>query len=71
MQLTDAESLMSFGNGPVVQSKNLFKPLRGTEAFHMENAISVQGIGMTLDPANEFVFPILHGEISTQSQPID
>ena len=39
--------------------------------FSAESKVAYQGIGQTLDPKNKYVFPILHGEVSTQSRHID
>lgn len=65
--------MYSNGGNPVLMSSNIFKPLTTLEqpVFSNGSKVAYQGIGQTLDPANSFVFPILHGEVSTQSRFID
>lgn len=72
-ELVDVETMYSNGGQPVLMSSNLFKPLQqlNEPVFTHGSKVAYQGIGQTLDPANAFVFPILHGEVSTQSRNAD
>jgi hypothetical protein len=71
--LFDVESTYEHNKSPVITSSNVFKPLSNLSqpVFTQDSKIKFQGIGQTLDKGNEFVFPILHGEISTQSREIE
>lgn len=71
-ELVDVEDMYTSMGHPWLYSSNLFKPLVNLQdpVFTPESKVAYQGIGQTLDPENSFVFPIVHGEISTQSRAI-
>jgi len=72
-ELIDVEKMSMDAGRPLISSRNVFKPLssHNQPVFTADSKVAFQGVGMTLDPQNSYVFPILHGEQSTMSRHID